>query len=163
MNWNERITINGHEITVTPQPGMVVEYEGGWYIIQDDESLSRFDAWDDNGRFFDLELLLFDSDETFKAYAHAPDCRPTLLAPSDLYTPWDAIIACFPNVGNKAYIPAERGFIAAHAPLPDKPNVGFGYSLHVNGKTYAAAVADMQKYGVLLAWLKQWEEKCVSL
>jgi hypothetical protein len=145
MNWNDIITINGHKITVTPQPGMVVQPIG--YNVWAMLGKPQCGGW----------AYIYNGEECYRDPVAILRCTtPVLLAPSDMYTPWDAIKACFPSVDNKAYISVQRGFIAAHAPLPDKPNVGFGYSLRVNGKSYHDGMCDMQKYGVLLDWCKLW-------
>jgi len=154
MNFNDVITINGYKITVTPQPGMVVAYRDCWWRVEGHARYSDEEPMPDC-----LRLGRPDMDGPNSLWVitdvDTANTTPVLLAPSDLYSAWDAL-AC--------YYELEAGGIVVFQPSDTGEWELPKYELHnydgeITSATFAAVTRDMQKYGVLLDWCKLWEAK----
>ena len=158
MNWNDVITINGHEITVTPQPGMVVQPIG--YNVWAMLGKPQCGGW----------AYIYNGEECYRDPVAILRCTtPVLLPPSDLYGAWDALLCLFHedehgiSAGKQHW---ETGAICATRLHPEaRPEIE--YQTYVANSCmakvppvyYDAHMRDMQKYGVLLDWGKLWEAK----
>lgn len=142
MNWNDTIRVGNVDVLCELAAGWLVALDDGRWSLVTDISWD-YNEWQDvNYPCFDL--LGIDEDWNGKV-------EPLLPPPSKLYTAWDALR----SAGSHMTLALGEISWSDERDLPDY--MRFSECPLMSADELPETLADMQKFGALLEWLKIWE------